>query len=112
MVRSMFFAYRLEPAMNEMLDLHVGKRVRWRRRLLGLSQTNLADLIGVRFQQIQKYEAATNRLSAARLWHLACALGVDVQYFYEGWGDERRDAPQTASLPRERQGREQQSQAA
>ena len=54
--------------MNETLDLHVGRRVRWRRRILGLSQTDLARRIGVRFQQIQKYEAATNRLSAARLW--------------------------------------------
>ena len=71
--------------MNEMLDLHVGKRLRGRRRILGLSQTDLADLIGVRFQQIQKYEAAINRLSAARLWTLACALGVDVQYFFDGW---------------------------
>ncbi|HEY0437380.1 MAG TPA: helix-turn-helix transcriptional regulator, partial [Phenylobacterium sp.] len=73
--------------MNEMLDRHVGKRVRWRRRILGLSQSNLGDLIGVRFQQIQKYEAGANRLSAAKLWHLACALGVDVQYFYEGLAD-------------------------
>jgi len=71
--------------MDLTLDLFVGKRVRWRRRLLGLSQSELADLIGVRFQQIQKYEAAINRLSAARLWTLACALGVDVQYFFDGW---------------------------
>jgi transcriptional regulator with XRE-family HTH domain len=118
--------------MNEKLDLYVGQRVRWRRRLLGLSQSNLADLVGVRYQQIQKYECAVNRLSAARLWHLACALGVEVQYFYEGWVDtqaaaERRDAPpmqtqtqalaQTAGLLSEQQGREpqtldQQSQAA
>lgn len=94
--------------MNENLDLHVGKRLRGRRRILGLSQTNLAELIGVRFQQIQKYEAATNRLSAARLWHLACALGVDVQYFYDGWGE----AAQKAGLSHGQQGRGQQSQAA
>jgi transcriptional regulator with XRE-family HTH domain len=98
--------------MNEKLDLYVGKRVRWRRRLLGLSQSNLADLIGVRYQQIQKYEAAINRLSAARLWTLACALGVTVQYFYEGWVDEQ-NAPQKASAlleqwAREQHGREQQ----
>jgi transcriptional regulator with XRE-family HTH domain len=98
--------------MNEMLDLYVGRRLRWRRRLLGLSQADLADRVGVRFQQIHKYEAAVNRLSAARLWHLACALGVDVQYFYEGWVDERREVPQEASVLREQQGREPQSQAA
>jgi transcriptional regulator with XRE-family HTH domain len=103
--------------MNDMLDLHVGRRVRWRRRLLGLTQSNLADLIGVRFQQVQKYEAAANRLSAAMLWKLAGALGVDVQYFYEGWVDtqgpgERGDASQTANLPPEPQDREPQSRAA
>ncbi|HLZ77424.1 helix-turn-helix transcriptional regulator [Phenylobacterium sp.] len=103
--------------MNEMLDLHLGKRLRWRRKILGLSQTNLADMIGVRFQQIQKYEAATNRLSAARLWHLAGALGVDVQFFFEGWIDAqgagaRRDASQQASAASEQQGGELQSQAA
>lgn len=96
--------------MNEMLDLYVGKRVRRRRRLLGLSQSELADLVGVRFQQIQKYEAAVNKLSAARLWRLACALGVDVQYFYEGWGEVRRDALPIA--PHKQKGREPQSQAA
>ena len=103
--------------MNELLDLHVGRRVRWRRRLLGLTQTNLADLIGVRFQQVQKYEAAANKVSAAMLWKLAGALGVDVQYFYEGWVDapgsaERRDARETAGLPRGPEGREPQSRAA
>jgi len=117
MIRSLLLPTHLERAMNETLDLYVGKRLRWRRRLLGLSQADLADLIGVRFQQIQKYEAAINRLSAARLWKLACALGVDVQYFYEGWvgaqgAGERRDAPQNAGLPREQQGRERQIQAA
>jgi transcriptional regulator with XRE-family HTH domain len=91
--------------------------MRRRRRLLGLSQSNLADLMGVRFQQIQKYEAAINRLSAARLWTLACALGVDVQYFYDGWvapqgGGEPPNAPQTAGRPPQQQGRAPQSQAA
>lgn len=100
--------------MNETLDLFVGRRLRWRRKVLGLSQSNLADLIGVRFQQIQKYEAAINRLSAARLWALACALGVDVQYFYDGWvgpqgAGEWPDA--TTGLPPEEQGREPQSRA-
>ena len=90
-------------------DPHHG--LRRRRRLLGLSQSKLADLIGVRFQQIQKYEAAINRLSAARLWTLACALGVDIQYFYEGWvgaqdAGDRHDAPRTAGLPPEQLRRE------
>src|SRR5258708_33684832 len=101
MIRSSHLHTRLEPAMNETLDRHVGKRLRWRRRLLGLSQSDLADLIGVRFQQIQKYEAAINRLSAAKLWKLARALEVHLQVFFEGWVDERRDGPRTASLVRE-----------
>jgi len=94
--------------MHEKLDLYVGKRVRWRRRLLGLSQSELADLVGVRYQQIQKYECAVNRLSAARLWHLARALGVDVQYFYEGWVDEQ-SVGEPAGLLSEQQGHEQQA---
>ncbi len=99
--------------MQENLDLYVGKRVRWRRRLLGLSQTELAELIGVRYQQIQKYEAAVNRLSAARLWRLARALGVEVQYFYEGWVDpEEQAAGPAAGAAPEQPGHEPQSQAA
>ena len=56
------------------IDLHLGRRLRRRRRLLGLTQQQLGDRVGVRFQQIQKYECGANRLSAARLWELAEAL--------------------------------------
>ncbi len=66
------------------IDLHLGKRLRRRRRLLGLTQQQLAEVVGVRFQQIQKYECGANRISAARLWSLAEALEVGVAYFYEG----------------------------
>ena len=66
------------------IDLHVGNRLRRRRRLLGFSQRELGALCGVRFQQIQKYESAENRMSAARLWALAIALEVPVEYFFEG----------------------------
>lgn len=66
------------------IDLHLGKRLRRRRRLLGLTQQQLADAVGVRFQQIQKYECGANRISAARLWRLAEALEVAVGYFYDG----------------------------
>lgn len=66
------------------IDLHVGKRLRRRRRLLGLTQQQLADAVGIRFQQIQKYECGANRVSAARLWELAEALNVPAQYFYDG----------------------------
>ena len=66
------------------IDLHLGKRLRRRRRLLGLTQQQLAMSVGVRFQQIQKYECGANRISAARLWQLSQALEVPTSYFYDG----------------------------
>ncbi len=65
-------------------DLHLGRRLRRRRRLLGLTQQQLASAVGIRFQQIQKYECGANRISAARLWQLAAALEVPIGYFYDG----------------------------
>jgi transcriptional regulator with XRE-family HTH domain len=70
------------------IDLHLGKRLRRRRRLLGLTQQQLAVAVGVRFQQIQKYECGANRISAARLWQLAEALEVPVSYFFDGLTEE------------------------
>ena len=86
---------RLEPscapligvAMEQDIDLHLGKRLRARRRLLGLTQQQLAVVVGVRFQQIQKYECGANRISASRLWRLAEVLNVSVGYFYDGLGN-------------------------
>src|SRR5271167_3625164 len=74
--------------MGDEIDVHIGKRVRRRRRLLGLTQQQLAGACGVRFQQIQKYECGANRVSAARLWRLARALEVPVGYFFDGLDDE------------------------
>ncbi|WP_291841618.1 helix-turn-helix transcriptional regulator [Maricaulis sp.] len=76
--------------MTNDIDLHVGKRLRRRRRLLGLTQQQLAESVGIRFQQIQKYECGANRVSASRLFELAESLDVPVQYFYEGLS--KRDA--------------------
>jgi len=70
--------------MTNDIDLHVGKRLRRRRRLLGLTQQQLAESVGIRFQQIQKYECGANRVSASRLFELSESLDVPVQYFYEG----------------------------
>ena len=77
------------------IDLHLGKRLRRRRRLLGLTQQQLAGACGVRFQQIQKYECGANRISAARLWQLAEALESPVSYFYDGLAEalENKSAP-------------------
>ena len=85
------------------IDLHLGRRLRWRRRMMGLTQAGLGTMCGVRFQQIQKYESAANRMSAAMIWRTATALGVGVQYFYEGLGAERSapavDAETTMPMP-------------
>jgi transcriptional regulator with XRE-family HTH domain len=70
--------------MGDEIDLHLGRRLRRRRRLLGLTQQQLAGACGVRFQQIQKYECGANRISAARLWQLSEALVVPVGYFFDG----------------------------
>ncbi len=70
--------------MGDDIDLHLGKRLRRRRRLLGLTQEQVAEGVGIRFQQIQKYECGANRISAARLWQLAQVLDVPVNYFYDG----------------------------
>lgn len=66
------------------IDLHVGARVVCRRLEIGVTQINLAKLIGVSFQQVQKYEKGSNRISGSMLLHMARALGVSVAYFYEG----------------------------
>jgi len=66
------------------VDVHVGKRVRHRRWMVGMTQQQLAEKVGIKFQQIQKYETGMNRVSASRLWDIAEALSVPVAYFFEG----------------------------
>ena len=75
--------------MAHRVDVHVGKRVRQRRWLAGMTQQTLAELVGIKFQQIQKYETGTYRVSASRLWDIAEALGVNVAYFFEGLDEEK-----------------------
>jgi transcriptional regulator with XRE-family HTH domain len=70
--------------MKHAVDVHVGKRIRHRRWVSGTTQQQLADQVGIKFQQIQKYETGMNRVSASRLWDIAAALGVDVAFFFEG----------------------------
>lgn len=72
--------------MKNPIDLHVGQRLRHRRWMLGLTQQELAQSVGIKFQQIQKYESGINRMSASRLWDVANALGVTVDYFFDGLG--------------------------
>jgi transcriptional regulator with XRE-family HTH domain len=72
------------PKMPNPTDQHVGSRVRMRRQMLGMSQEKLADALGLTFQQVQKYEKGTNRISSSRLQHIARILKVPVAFFFDG----------------------------
>jgi transcriptional regulator with XRE-family HTH domain len=74
-----------EPAHP--VDLYVGARLRIRRKMMGLSQTQVADALGITFQQIQKYERGANRISASKLYDAAKLLQAPVSYFFEGLSD-------------------------
>jgi transcriptional regulator with XRE-family HTH domain len=71
------------PRAASPLDYHLGARLRTRRLLLGITQEQLGEAVGVTFQQVQKYELGLNRISASRLFEFATALGVTIQSFYE-----------------------------
>ena len=81
-------AARRTTSRTQDIDRHVGSRVRERRIMLGLTQQQLADLIGVTYQQAHKYERGINRVSAGRLFEIARALSAPISYFYEGIGQE------------------------
>ncbi|MDR2646182.1 MAG: helix-turn-helix domain-containing protein [Holosporaceae bacterium] len=70
---------------KDSIDLHIGKQVKARRFFLGISQEKLGNYLGVTFQQIQKYEKGTNRISAGTLFNIANILNIDVNYFYKGY---------------------------
>ena len=70
--------------LPNLIDEHVGGRVRMRRMTLGISQEKLADALGITFQQVQKYEKGANRISASRLHHISHVLQVSVPFFFEG----------------------------
>jgi transcriptional regulator with XRE-family HTH domain len=75
------------------VDAYVGQKIRARRTLLGLSQTELANVAGITFQQVQKYEKGTNRVGASRLQQFSEALGVSPMYFFEGLPTAGKKAP-------------------
>ena len=79
---------RKTKGVADPVDKHVGARLRVRRSLLGMSQEKLADAIGLTFQQIQKYEKGTNRISAGRLYQFSQILNVSVVYFFESFGSK------------------------
>ncbi|MCB1784020.1 MAG: helix-turn-helix transcriptional regulator [Alphaproteobacteria bacterium] len=100
---------RKTKGIPDYIDRHVGKRLRVRRSLLGISQEKLAEAVGVTFQQIQKYERGTNRISASRLLKFSQILQVPVDFFYDqleseesstetyGFADTAQDSFETGS---------------
>ncbi len=72
------------------VDVHVGGRVKARRTLIGMSQTELGKRVGLTFQQIQKYENGMNRIAASRLWQFSLVLGRPISWFFEGIGEQKR----------------------
>lgn len=65
------------------VDVHIGKRIRMRREMLGLSQEKLSKMLGITFQQVQKYERGMNRIGGSRLWDISRILDVEIGFFYE-----------------------------
>ncbi len=73
------------PRTSSNLDRHIGLRLKMRRILLNMTQDDLAQKLGITFQQVQKYEKALNRISASRLYDIAYILKTDIGYFFEGY---------------------------
>jgi len=74
---------RLLDGVPNPIDVHVGNRIKWRRKVLKLSQQQMANSLGLTFQQIQKYEKGLNRVGASRLWDISRVLGVSMDFFFE-----------------------------
>lgn len=82
---------RLPDGTANPIDIYVGNRIRLRRTLLGLSQEKLAEMLGITFQQVQKYEKGMNRIGASRLWDMSNVLDVPVSFFFSGLTKEETD---------------------
>lgn len=85
--------------MSHPVDVHVGKRIRHRRWMNGTTQQQLAEKVGIKFQQIQKYETGMNRVSASRLWDISAVLGVPVSFFFEGLTEQTDENANSSDLP-------------
>ncbi|MGI9484850.1 MAG: helix-turn-helix domain-containing protein [Geminicoccaceae bacterium] len=81
------------------IDVHVGKRLRLRRTLLGMSQERLGYLLGLTFQQIQKYERGVNRIGSSRLYELGQILDVPVSFFFDDMVGSRLPGSAQNALP-------------
>ena len=92
------------------IDIHVGNRIRQRRTLLGLSQEKLAELLGLTFQQVQKYEKGMNRVGASRLWDISKVLKTPIGFFYEDMDkDVANQSPRTFSSQKDKSFQEEQA---
>lgn len=87
--------------MPHPVDVYVGKRLRMRRTILGMSQDAIGSAIGVTFQQVQKYERGINRMGSSRLFDFSRILGVPVSYFFEGYDQEAEPSIEYAAGMRE-----------
>lgn len=85
--------------MTHPVDAHVGQKIRQQRWLIGMTQQQLAERVGIKFQQIQKYETGANRVSASRLWGIAEVLGVPVSYFFDGLEGDSGQVGADSAIP-------------
>ncbi len=81
--------------MAHPVDLHVGRKIRQRRCLAGMTMQQLGDQVGIHFQQIQRYETGANRISASRMWDIAATMEVPVSLFFEGIDGQAPDMGKT-----------------
>ena len=89
---------RLEDGTPNPIDAHVGGRVRLRRTLMGLTQDQLGEAIGLTFQQVQKYERGANRIGASRLFDVARVLDVPVSFFFDDLDDATKASSPAAII--------------
>jgi len=88
---------RKKSMMPETVDIHIGRRIQLRRNMLGITQKKLADICGVTFQQIQKYESASNRVTASRLFQIGMVLEAPAAFFYLGLPNQESYADELIS---------------
>ena len=86
------------PRSASFVDTHVGARIRLRRKILKMSQGKLGEILGVTFQQVQKYERGANRIGASRLWNLCEIFGAEPNFFFDGLNDESDNIVEASPL--------------
>ena len=90
----------IKTSVTNSIDEHIGRRIQLRRTMMGMSQKDLAEICGITFQQIQKYETAGNRIAASRLFELSVALETPVSFFFSGLPGYIEKIPRNGQLPK------------